>query len=134
MQPYAPALAKTVRSGHDEIMRLARLRVADLGIALDEPELEQLIHGFETLLLEALEGRGTDTRDFFLETAIPGVIQAGLQTRDEVVGGVAAWAVLLSTSLVERLPEESREPATLWLSRFFGDYAEATARVAREAQ
>ena len=133
MEPFAAALAQTIRSGHEEIMDLARIRARQTGVALDDHDLEQLMNGFESLLLEALEERGTEARDLFIETTVPGVIAAGLRTPDQLAGGTAAWGVLLSTALLSRLPDDQRQPAAVWLAGFFGDYAEAAARAAREA-
>lgn len=132
MQAFAAHLAERVRTGHADLMRLARRRVDEAGMPLTDEELEQLVHGFEQLLLEALEEAGTATRDFFVETAIPAIVASGRATPDAMTGTITAWAVVLSVSLVGSLPEEEREAGTTWLSRFFDGYAAAAARVMRE--
>jgi len=40
-------------------------------------DIEQFLNAYEALVLEAMEGRGRETRDLIFDTALPGIVAEG---------------------------------------------------------
>ena len=103
--------------GHEEL-----LAVVDRAVALrpagapeyDRDTIEQLIHGFEQLMLEALDDTGNDTRRLFLETAVPAVVAAG-ETPATIARGIATFASLLTAVTAPKMPRTSPSSSRMGL-------------------
>lgn len=104
-----------------------------LAETVGDDDLRQLLRGFAQMLDEALSESGSETREFFLGTAIPGLVSAG-QEPLTLVRSAATFVVLLSTAAIEGLEGGDREAAAGWLADFFGEYVRDVAAVAIEAE
>lgn len=134
MEPYRRELLALLERERGAIFALAERVVAQSRLAgsLTSSDLEQLLHGFERLLVEALEQRGREVRSIFIETAVPAVVAQG-QTPPELASAATAFGVMLSTHLVLQLPEDQRAAGLLWFADFFGDYVGDLVAAALEA-
>ncbi len=95
-------------------------------------ELEQLIRGFEALLLEELFQRGRETRELFMETAIPGLVGDG-QRVASLTHASTTFSLLVAVEVLDEIGPEHRPGATVWLADFFGGYVSEVAAVATVA-
>jgi hypothetical protein len=84
------------------------------------------------VLVEALEGRRPETRTFFLETVIPGLLQSGMEL-GAVVHTTATWSMLVLDHVTPLLPPEVRGEAARWLAVFLGAWTADIARVGSRA-
>ena len=138
MRPGArEALRAAIAESRDGWMRAGERAVAaspELAAAsLGDDDLNQLLNGFEALMLEALEERGDETRRLFLETAVPALV-AGGQTPASLVHGAAAFSVLLATEIVPLVSEEHRGETAGWLAGFLGAYCRDLVEAATVAE
>ena len=120
MQPFADEIRRLLHDEREQLLALAD-RVSATTQRYSDEELHQLLNGFEAMVVEALEGRGTQTRDLFVETAIPAVLAAG-ESPSGLVHNTVGFAILLTTHLLDSLPPEHRTEAGDWLAHFFADY------------
>jgi len=88
----------------------------------DRGALEQFLNAYEAMFMEALEGRGRETRDFILETALPPFIAMG-QTALDLVRSNAISSIMLAHRLLPLVPEDLRDEAARWLASFYSAYA-----------
>ena len=88
-------------------------------------DIEQFLNAYEALVLEAMEGRGRETRDLIFDTALPGIVAEGHTVGALVQSGVA-MSVYLTHRLLARVPDEGREEAALWLASFYSGYTRET--------
>ena len=89
-------------------------------------DIEQFLNAYEALVLEAMEGRGRETRDLIFDTALPGIVAEGHGVGELVQSGVA-MSVYLTHRLLEHVPAGDREAAALWLATFYSGYTRETA-------
>ncbi len=75
--------------------------------------------GLLRALRDALEGRDTPTRAFWLETLFPSLIERGV-TLVDITRVCTRICIAVSLMLVAELPPELRAPGGEWLSAFFG--------------
>jgi hypothetical protein len=87
-----------------------------------EQDLEQFLNAYEAMFMEALEDRGTATRDLILETALPPIIGLGQTSLDMVRSNVIS-AVMLTHRLLPLVSDERREDAARWLAGFLSSYS-----------
>ena len=97
--------------------------------AYPERDREQFLNAFETLMRDALEERGEETRRFVLETAIPGMLASG-RTVLSLVEGHVAFFTLLNARLLEAMPAEMRDAAALWQAWYTGGFMRDVIEVA----
>lgn len=120
------------RRGH--LAQLARDLAAEQPAAaadVDWDQVDQIMRGFETVILEALRD-GTDTsRQLLLETAVPALVQGGA-TAAALAGSSTRFGVLLTDVLVD-LPEELAAEGRRWLAAFFDGYVQDVVRAAAAA-
>lgn len=91
-------------------------------IKLERESTEQMMRGVIAVVEEAVEGKGTDTRDMFLQTALPGVIAAGKTSWSDMLhDGLPCWGVLIG-KLVVAADDEHREEVLQILSRLQGTW------------
>ncbi len=135
MQPFARNLIDVVTDRQDALLSAVETVVAatpSMGGRYSREELKQLLNGFSALLKEALEDRGSETYDFFIETAVPGMVADG-QPTESLLQASASFGTLISTDLSGALPREHREAAATWLAMFFGRYVADVYIAARRA-
>jgi hypothetical protein len=101
-------------------------------IRYGDEDLRRVLAGFETLLLETLEGR-SESMELFVETAIPALVANGRRVPD-LMHTVATFSVLLSFQVTALLPEPVRTQAIQFFATFFGNYAERVALAAQQAE
>jgi len=87
-----------------------------------DQDLEQFLNAYEAMFMEALEGRGTATRDLILETALPPIIEFGQTSLDMVRSNVIS-AVMMAHRLLPLVSEERRDDAARWLAAFLSGYS-----------
>ena len=87
-----------------------------------EGDLEQVLNAYEAMFMEALQGRGRQTRDLILETALPPIIDLGQTALDMVRSNVIS-AVMLAHRLLPLVRPELRDEAARWLASFYSTYA-----------
>ena len=85
-------------------------------------DLEQFLNAYEALFMEALEGRGTETRDLILDTALPPIVELGQTARDMARSNVIS-AVMLAHRLLPLVKPELRDDAARWLAAFLSTYS-----------
>lgn len=68
----------------------------------------QLVHGVGAMIAEELEGRGTDIKDTYMLSVIPGILSQG-QSLATLVGVVTMNAVLAYNLIVPKATPENRE-------------------------
>jgi hypothetical protein len=119
MAEIAAILAATIRSRPDRVRELAARMPSAEDYAPDE--LEQLLHGFERMLLEELEGGGGPTRQLYLETAVPAVVSRG-RTAAQIAEGTIRFGILLTVEIVAELAPEDRGAGAERLAAFFAEF------------
>jgi hypothetical protein len=136
MEPLARELKAALREHRNLLFEAARETYGSLPnpgiIRYGDEDLRRVLAGFETLLIEALEGR-SEAMELFLETAIPALVANGRRVPD-LMHTVATFSVLFSFQLNGLLPEPLRAQASRFLATFFGHYAERVAVAARQAE
>lgn len=90
-------------------------------------DLEQFVNAYEALLHEALDGKGHETRDLILETALPPVL-AKTGTVLTLVRSNVISAVMLSHRLLPLVRADVRDEAARWLAWFYSGYVEELTR------
>lgn len=80
--------------------------------AFSDTDLEQIVNAWEAMFMEALEGRGRETRELIFETALPPILELG-QTALDMARSTVISAVMLSTGCCRssRPSTGSRPPA-----------------------
>lgn len=124
------------RTSGEEAFLLAQRTVAgtpEMAGTFSDEDLRQLMRGFCQLLEEALTDSGSETREFFLGTAIPGLVAAG-QEPLTLVRSTSTFVVLMTAAAIDGLEGADRQDAAEWLAGFFGEYVRDVAAVATEAQ
>ena len=91
-----------------------------------DEDLEQFLNAYEALFLEALEGSGSEKRDFILDTALPPIIEMG-QTALEMVRSQVVSAVMLTHRLLPLIDPELRDEAARWLAAYQSGYTHEVA-------
>jgi len=127
------ALAQT----RDDLVVIAEEVEADLPEAASDelaPEdLAQLVNAYESAMLEALDGRTRDTREFVLSTAVPGLMGRGRSALSLLEGHVR-FSVLATHRLLGAVPARGRDAVARWLAGFCGDFARHMTAHALRAQ
>ena len=98
-----------------------------------DAELGQLLNGFKALLTEGLEETGSEVFDFFVDTAVPGLVADG-QSAATLSQAAATFSVFCALWLAEGLSAPNREDGQVWLAGFLGRYVRAVAESARHAE
>jgi hypothetical protein len=128
-----------------ELVQRERERILEITVRLNQntdagatrtyarEEIAQMVRGFITMLVEQLEGGGTDTREILLETLIGGFIQSGDPVA-KVVQWNATYMTLLTAELIPLLPENVRAQGANWFAHYAGLYVADVAQAAITAQ
>ncbi len=90
-------------------------------VTISDDDVRQMIYGFVSMIVEALETDSSETRTFYLETVIPGLKAAGTPLA-LFVGGSTAFLVRFACALAGALAPEHRAAGVEWIAQFFGDY------------
>lgn len=140
MKPSAILMREIFQSKRDRWVQAAMLAmtqnvqaIPEAQAPVNETDLNQMVDGFLSLLVEALEERPPETMNFYLETVIPGLVAMGGAFHG-IVHTVVGWMTYVVVEVVAVLPAEHKEEATAWLSRFFAGYVAEIARIGSEAQ
>jgi hypothetical protein len=96
--------------------------------AFSDAELGQMVDGFVAVIAEGLEGKSRETREFFMETVIPGLIASG-SPAPTIIHTVMGWTVRLIADLQAGYEGPDRAEVVDWLAGFFGAYVADIARV-----
>ncbi len=83
--------------------------------------LTQMLHGFYSMLVEAIDGGATTTRTTYLETIMPTLRDSGVPAR-MMIGGSAVVLIKMTLDLASHLPEPLRLEGGDWLADWFGNY------------
>ena len=118
-----------VRPAMPEIAASLAEVVGQAAPAYPERDQEQFLRAFETLMRDALEERGEETRRFVLETAVPGMLASG-RTVLSLAEGHVAFFTLLTARLLELTPPELRDGAAVWLAWYAGGFMRDVIEVA----
>lgn len=133
----AAATRRALRETRDELPALAeRAQLMVPEAAADElaaDDLEQFANAQEATLLEALDGRRRDAREFVLDTAVPALVGRGCSA-PSIVQAQSAFNVLLSQRVAAAVPARVRDRVVAWLARFLGEYTRELAAHAIRAQ
>jgi hypothetical protein len=136
METLARELKTALQEHRELLFEAARKAYGSLPnpgvIQYGEEDLRRVLTGFETLLLEALEGRSA-AMELFLETAIPALVARGRRVPD-LMHTVATFSILLSFQVNGLLPEPLRAEAAQFFATFFGTYAERVVVAAQQAE
>ena len=90
--------------------------------AFSDADLEQIVNAWEAMFVEALEGRGRETRELIFETALPPILELG-QTSLDMARSTVISAVMLTSRLLPLIAPEHRESAARWLACYHSSYA-----------
>lgn len=118
-------LARAFRENHDLLLATARTAMAenpDAPEGVTETDLEQLINGFQAVVLEDLEQTAARVRDVFIDDVVSVSVALG-QSPGQLARSAAIYGVLLSHVLVERIEPDARDAALRWLARFWGAWS-----------
>jgi ABC-type amino acid transport system permease subunit len=96
--------------------------------AFTSRDLAQMVDGFLAVMNESLVGTRRDTRTFYLETVIPGLVAAG-SSMPAVVHTVVGWTVYVIADFSAHHSGPVATAAIVWLSQFFAGYLADIARV-----
>ncbi len=83
--------------------------------------IEQFVNGFFNVILEALEGRSQETRQFVMTTMFPAMRDSGTAA-DLMIGGSARVLIALAIDIVDGIKPEHRSEARGWICQVLGDY------------
>jgi hypothetical protein len=81
----------------------------------------QMAFGHLAMVVEALEGRGSEAKSTYIEGLIPSLIKNGVPLRG-IVGGTVHFAMLIAADVERHLPQDDRVAASEWLAGFYADY------------
>lgn len=125
MEPWKPLISAEIRARRDELVDYcaALTRFNDDAPAesmeVSRRDIEQMIDGYITVICEAADDAPPVTREFFLDTVIPGLFAGGMSVA-QLARGIIAWDVYAAAMIVQALPSEHRAAAANWLAVFFG--------------
>ena len=132
--PFAAELVRAIERSHDVLVDLGRVAASmdeRLAATIGEQDLDQVMRAFESVLVEALEQSGSETRRLLLTSAVPAAVAAGWTLLD-IAQSNATFSVLL-TALIAELPEQHRSAARGWLAVFMGEYLRDALAEAKKA-
>jgi hypothetical protein len=117
---------------YQTVLQLNRSSAAGATRSYSESEVEQMVRGFRTMLLEELRGEQTETRAYLLEVLMPGFVAQG-----DPVSNIVQWnttfMTLLACEVAAHAPEGLRAQVASWYAHYTGLYVADVARVAYEA-
>jgi|GEM_PF-5102085 len=94
----------------------------------DDSALREALRGFVAVLLEAIEGKSTELRGFFMETTLPAFLEAG-QSGDSLVKASATYVCLVAAELAAAAPPELRANVLSLGAVFAGTYVQEVCQV-----
>jgi hypothetical protein len=111
-RPEEPALARAA----------ARIRELDDGPTYDDATTAQLLHGFATIVHEALDGAARDARELYNASAVE-LVRSQERTASSVAGTFVIAGSILADELGRFAPDEGQIEAVDWLATFFSSWA-----------
>jgi hypothetical protein len=125
-----------------ELLESRRPRLVELGLRAANSipggkqythhDIEQMVAGFITIMVEAIEERGKETWSYFMEGLIPGMIASG-DTVPNLLYGNELFLVCLIAEISQTVAVEHREEVTLWMAKFCAEYIADVSRNATNA-
>ncbi len=98
---------------------------------LSRDDLVQMMEGFVSVITEALQGRSTEVRTFYVETVVPGMIRKGI-AQASLIPTIKAWTERVQEVLRAELKDApDRTDAVQWMTSFFKDFMSDVERAAR---
>lgn len=89
----------------------------------DTDTTRQFLHGFATIVREALSGASTDARELFTASAVEVVVAEG-RSAGALAGQMVTFAALVAGELGADAGPEARAEAVTWLAAFLGEWTE----------
>ncbi|MGA9523960.1 MAG: hypothetical protein WBV82_21040 [Myxococcaceae bacterium] len=133
-EKFQRRLATQARSKRERFIDCMQQAIKSQGIdhnPLSRDDLAQMMEGFVSVISEALQGRSTEVRTFYVETVVPGLIRKGIPM-DSLVPTIKAWTEGVQEVLRDELKEApDRSGAMQWMSSFFKDYMSDVERATR---
>jgi hypothetical protein len=111
-----------------EIVSDAQVAVAGEVAPYEDGDIAQMVHGFLSLLLAALESSDAEVRSFYLESVMPGLRDSGVPI-SVMIAGCTKTLIQMSARLILSLPPELQGPGIAWLSDYLGNYLGDITRV-----
>jgi len=81
----------------------------------------QMVDGTSAMIAEELSGQGSEIRDTWLNSVIPGVLSQG-QPLSGVVGQITMNALVIYNQLVPRASEENRAKISTFIINWFAKF------------
>lgn len=81
-------------------------------------DMLQMADGMSAMMAEELQGQGSDIRDMFMNSVIPGILAQG-QPLSATVGQITMNGILLYSFLVPLASEENRPHVGSFLLKFY---------------
>jgi hypothetical protein len=94
-----------------------RIRALDEGPSYDDATTAQLLHGFATIVQEALGGGGREARDLYNASAAE-LVRSQERTVSSVAGSFVIAGAILADELAQTASGEGRTEAVDWLAGF----------------
>ncbi len=100
-----------------------RTRELDEAPRYDEETNAQFVHGFATIVREALAGEGRAARDLYTEAAAAVVASDG-RSAASLARSLVTFGVLVGEEIALTVERDARAEAATWLARFLGEWTE----------
>ncbi len=98
---------------------------------LSRDDLSQMMEGFTSVITEALQGRSTEVRTFYVETVVPGMARKGLAPTT-LIQTMRAWTEGVQEVLRSELSAApDRSEGIQWMSAFFKEFMADVERATR---
>lgn len=125
MATVRQALEPLFADDSDSLARLVeRSRELDTGSPrYDDTTNEQFVHGFATIVREALAGDSRDARDLYTEAAAALVAAEG-RSPASLARSLVTFCVLLGEEVADALDADVQHAASQWLAAFMGEWTE----------
>jgi hypothetical protein len=99
-----------------------RIQALDDGPTYDDATTAQLLHGFATIVQEALGGSSREARDLY-NAAAAELVRSQERTLSAVAGTFVIAGAILTDELAQASPGEGRVEAVDWLAGFVSAWA-----------
>jgi hypothetical protein len=134
MQPFAVELVELLRAHREAYIEITRIATTSnpgrLQAELTDQDRKQIVDGFLAVLTEALEDRGSDTRNFFLSTVIPGLVNSG-EDISMIIQQTVSWSLHVTADVGRCLSDENRQEGVAWIAQFLATYTGDVARAGK---
>jgi hypothetical protein len=133
-EKFQRRLATQSRSKRERFIDCMQQAMTAQGIQrnpLSRDDLTQMMEGFVSVITEALQGRSTEVRTFYVETVVPGMMRKGIDS-PSLVETMRAWTDGVQEILRDELKTApDRSDAMQWMTAFFREFMSDVDRAAR---